>query len=201
MRQALLIDLDGVIRHWPASHDQVIEQATGIAAQTIRAAAFMPELLEPAITGRCCDEEWRERIAAHLRRTHPAEQVAEAVRLWSMPAGIVDGAVLAMVRACRTKARVILITNATSRLAQDLAHHNLADEFDAIINSAVVGAAKPAPAIFATALQAAGVAPAAALFVDDTAGHVAAASALGIPGHHFQETLGLRAALQARGLA
>ena len=200
MHQALLIDLDGVVRHWPASHDRAIEQASGIAAQTIRAAAFAPELLEPAITGRCRDEEWRERIAAHLQRTYPAERVAEAVRLWSTPAALVDGAVLALVRACRMRARVILITNATSRLAQDLAHHALTDEFDAIINSAVVGAAKPAPAIFATALQAAGVAPAAALFVDDTAGHVAAASALGISSHHFQDAPGLEAALQARGL-
>jgi putative hydrolase of the HAD superfamily len=200
MYQALLIDLDGVIRHWPASHDQAIEQATGIAAQTIRAAAFAPELLEPAITGRCGDQEWRERIAAHLQRTYPAERVAEAVRLWSTP-GSVDGAVLALVRACRKRARVILITNATSRLAQDLAHHDLAAEFDAIINSAVVGAAKPAPAIFAAALQAAGVAAAAALFVDDSAGHVAAASALGIPSHHFQDPLRLQAALQAHGLA
>jgi putative hydrolase of the HAD superfamily len=200
MHQALLIDLDGVIRRWPTSHDQAIEQATGIAAQTIRAAAFAPELLEPAITGRCRDEEWRERIAAHLQRSYPAERVAEAVRLWSMPAGMVDGAVLALVRACRTRARVILITNATSRLTQDLAYHELAAEFDAIINSAVVGAAKPAPAIFASALQAAGVAAGAALFVDDTVGHVAAASALGIPGHHFQDAARLQAALQARGL-
>jgi putative hydrolase of the HAD superfamily len=199
MHRALLIDLDGVLRSWPTSHDQALEQATGIAASTIRTVAFAPELLAPAITGRCRDAEWRERIAAHLQHTYPAEQVAEAVRRWSTP-GHVDGGVLALVRACRTRARIVLITNATSRLAQDLAHHDLTDEFDAIINSAEVGAAKPAPAIFAAALQAAGVAATHALFVDDTAGHVAAASALGIPSHHFQDTAGLQAALQAAGL-
>lgn len=199
MPQALLIDLDGVLRSWPASHDHAIEQATGIAASTIRAVAFAPELLEPAITGRCRDAEWREGIAAQLQRAYPAGRVAEAVRRWSMP-GSVDGTVLALVQACRPRSRVVLVTNATSRLAQDLACLELADAFDAIINSSEVGAAKPAPAIFAAALQAAGVAATDALFVDDSAGHVAAASALGIHGHHFQNAARLRVALQAGGL-
>lgn len=199
MQQALLIDLDGVLRVWPTSHDQAIEQTTGIAASTICAVAFAPALLEPAITGRWGDAMWREQIAAQLQRTYPAPQVAEAVRRWSLP-GSVDGAVLDVVRACRTRSRVILITNATSRLAQDLAVLDLADAFDAIINSSEVGAAKPTPAIFAAALQAAGVAAAAALFVDDTAGHVAAARALGIPSHQFQHAAGLQAAVQAAGL-
>jgi HAD superfamily hydrolase (TIGR01509 family) len=199
MHRALLIDLDGVLRSWPTSHDQAIEQTTGIAASTIRAVAFAPALLEPAITGRWPDAVWRAQIAAQLQRTYPAPQVAEAVRRWSLP-GTVDGAVLDVVRACRTRARIVLVTNATSRLAQDLAHHDLTTAFDAIINSADVGAAKPAPAIFAAALQAAGVAASQALFVDDTAGHMAAASALGIPSHHFQHAAGLQAAVQAAGL-
>jgi putative hydrolase of the HAD superfamily len=103
-----------------------------------------------------------------------------------------------LVRACRkgrygsseTAAR---ITNATSRLLTDLEKLNLRDEFDQIINSSVIDVAKPDAAIFHAALQALRVTPENALFVDDSAGHVRAAEALGIRGHIYQgaELLGV----------
>jgi epoxide hydrolase-like predicted phosphatase len=55
--------------------------------------------------------------------------------------------------------------------------------FDAVIDSSEVGVRKPNPAIFHLALErVGGVAPARAVFVDDFAGNVSAAAALGIRG-------------------
>jgi putative hydrolase of the HAD superfamily len=81
-----------------------------------------------------------------------------------------------------------LLTNATSRLPRDLAQLQLRDEFDVIINSAVVGAAKPSRAIFQAALAALQAQPATTLFVDDTPGHVQAAAELGMVGHIYRSS-------------
>ena len=62
--------------------------------------------------------------------------------------------------------KVVLITNATSRLSDDLRRLGLDGAFDHVVNSSAVGAAKPDPAIFRTALAVAGVEVADALFVD-----------------------------------
>jgi putative hydrolase of the HAD superfamily len=182
----LLLDLDGVLRIWPADADAQVEHSTGVPAQTIRAAAFAPELLHLAVTGRISDEEWRRRIAVRLARQLTARRAERAVRLWSASAGVIDPAVLAVVRACRLQIPVCLLTNATTRLRADLDRLGLSGEFDFVVNSAEVAAMKPHAAIFQAALRLAGVPPPGTLYVDDTREHVAAAQQLGIRGHLFR---------------
>jgi len=58
MIQALLIDLDGVVRLWDPQLDLAIEQECGLSPGALRQAAFAPDLLA-AITGHSRDEEWR----------------------------------------------------------------------------------------------------------------------------------------------
>ena len=61
---AVLCDLDGVLRrHVPMT---TYDAQFGVPAGTLAAAAFTPDLLLPAITGRCTDGEWRVRIAETL---------------------------------------------------------------------------------------------------------------------------------------
>lgn len=59
----------------------------------------------------------------------------------------------------------------------------LLDVADEIVLSCEVGYAKPDPRIYRTALGRLAAEPGAALFIDDTPGHVAAAEALGLTGH------------------
>ena len=99
---------------------------------------------------------------------------------WSAPAGAVDQQMVALLRRCRQRVPVGLITNATSRLPRDLARLGLLGEFDAIISSWVVGAAKPERQIFWAALEALQARPATTLYIDDSPGHVQAAAELGI---------------------
>jgi putative hydrolase of the HAD superfamily len=200
MIRAVLIDLDGVIRTWRAQEDPAAEAGFGLPPGALRRVAFAPELLLPAITGRVADATWREQIRAELARRFPGADAAAAVDWWSSPYGEVNAEVLELLRACRRRAAVALVTNATSRLPDDLRRLGIAGAFDHLVNSSAVGAAKPEPAIFAAALAAAGVAAAEALFVDDTLGHVEAARRLGLAAHHYTGAAGLRDELLALGL-
>lgn len=198
--RALLIDLDGVIRLWRVQEDPAAEAAFGLPSGTIRRIAFAPERLQPVVTGQIRDEVWRAQIRAQIAAEFPEADADGAVAWWSSPYGEVDAAVMELLAACRRHAAAVLITNATSRLPDDLHKLGIVDAFDHIINSSAVGAAKPDPAIFRAALAAANVTPAEALFVDDTPGHVEAARRLGIAGHHYAGPAALRDELQARGL-
>jgi putative hydrolase of the HAD superfamily len=202
-QRALLVDLDGVIRHWDRQGDPEIERETGLPPGAIRQAAFSDDLLLPAITGRVADEEWRRHIVAHLAEQYPDADAAEAITRWSAPPGEIDDAVLALLGHCRARATIVLVTNASSRLDRDLASLGIAGAFDRIVNSSVVGHPKPKPEIFAAALAAAGppsVPACAAFFVDDKAEFVTAAEALGIAGHRYRDLAALEETLTARGL-
>lgn len=198
--RALLVDLDGVIRHWRGQGNPEIERDTGLPPGAIRTAAFSTDLLLPAISGRVSDEEWRQTIVARLAAGFPGADAAGAIARWSEPPGEIDGAVLALLERCRAHATIVLVTNATSRLDRDLARLGIAGAFDAIVNSSVVGHVKPAPEIFAAALAAAGVPANVAFFVDDKAEFVEAAATLGISGHCFRDHASLRDALTAQRL-
>lgn len=200
MVRALFIDLDGVIRIWHQQEDPAAEASFGLPPGAIRRVAFAPERLTPVITGQVSDPVWRAQIRAELARQFPAADTAGAVTWWSNPYGEVATEVVELLRSCRRQATLLLVTNATSRLPDDLRQLGIAAEFDHVINSSVVGAVKPDPAIFAAALAAAGVAASEALFVDDTLGHVEAAGRLGLVAHHYTSPTSLRDELRTHGL-
>lgn len=198
--RAILTDLDGVVRTWSGQDDATIERETELPAGAIKRVAFDPELLVPAITGRVTDEEWRRQAVARLRERYPDAQAERAMAMWSEPTGAVNREVLELLRVCRERVPLVLITNATSRLDRDLAALGILDAFDHIVNSSVVGAAKPDRAIFDHALGCVGVQPSEALYIDDTERYHAPAAGLGIVTHHFRDVDGLRAALGHHGL-
>jgi putative hydrolase of the HAD superfamily len=190
---AVLCDLDGVLRQWPDTAD--LERAHGVPPGTLAATAFAPHRLLPAITGRCTDEQWRAAVAEDLRaHTTTAEELVAA---WSRGAGAVDEEVAALLAV--VPGPVVLVTNATTRLESDVDALGLARHVDGIVSSARLGVAKPDPGIYLAAAVAAGTPPRRCLFVDDSAANVAAAEAVGMTGHHFTGVAGLRAAFASRG--
>lgn len=182
--KALLIDLDGVLRKWRSS-DESIEGLYGLPIGSIREIAFSPELVEPAITGAISDEQWRARIAEKLGYKFGAARAVDAVAEWASYTGKVDEMTLSLLSACHSSLRLVLVTNATSRLPQDLLALGLSEHFYAVVSSSQVGAAKPGKEIFRVALERSGATPAQALFIDDTAANVGSASSLGILSHEF----------------
>ena len=195
----LLIDLDGVLRLWPAEYS-ALEQLHNLPADSIAGTAFEPVLLKQAITGQLTDEEWRSEVSQRLATRYPDSRAADAVAAWSEPQGQVHQDVLRLVIKAREHCKVGLITNATSRLSHDLEGLGLSQHLDFVVNSSEVGFAKPRPEIYKRALAVAGAKPLEVLFVDDTQSNVVAAEALGMLGHHFTSVVGLRVRMQTLGL-
>lgn len=199
--QAVLSDLDGVLRDWSGQDTAGVEARFGLPPGAITRAAFAPDLLVPAITGIVTDEAWRARIVDRLSARHPGADAQGAIAAWSEPAGAIDEAVLALLQTARQRVPVILVTNATSRLDRDLARLGVTEAFDHIVNSSAVGAAKPDRAIFDHALALVGADAGKTLYIDDTASYHGPAAELGLMCHHYRGVAGLRHTLVSHGLA
>jgi putative hydrolase of the HAD superfamily len=183
---ALLIDLDGVLRVWEPSVTAVVEQKYGLPAGAINRVAFSPERLAPAISGKVSDAEWRGYLADDMAVRYGPSTRAAIVE-WSSSCGAVNDHVRRLVAAERGRRLIVLVTNATSRLATDLEVLGLTDDFDAVCNSSVVGVAKPDPQILLMACELVGASPLTSLFVDDSHSNVEAAAALGMTSHHYRD--------------
>ncbi len=200
MTNVILTDLDGVIRIWSPEIHRKAERATGLPEGAIPRTAFSDDLLPLVITGQISDDEWRRKIADLLSQNFPDANAERAVKLWSASPGEVNSEVLEILQTCRKRARLVLISNATSRLPSDLQRLGIAGDFNYIINSSEVGYAKPDPYIYFATLNTVGAVPGQALFIDDNAGHVAAAMRLGIAGHTYAGAGALRQKLNHLGL-
>ncbi|MEV3855078.1 HAD-IA family hydrolase [Streptomyces sp. NPDC050095] len=191
---AVLCDIDGVIRHWPAA-DQ-LEQSHDLPLGALAAAAFAPARLQPAITGKVTDEEWRSAVAADLTDAHGSrERALAAVTAWSDLLPVVDQEVIALLRQVGNVASVALVSNATTRLEWDLERQGLTDLADIVVNTARIGVAKPDPKVYRIAAERLGVNADRCLFIDDTAANVAAAREVGMTALHYRELEDLQHAL------
>ncbi|GAB2904704.1 HAD family hydrolase [Streptomyces mayteni] len=186
---AVLCDLDGVLRHFDHGAQADIEARYGLP---LMRTAFDPALIGPATLGLVTEQEWVDSIAVALGGDERARQaVAEFV---AVPFTVDEG-----VRALLTKARervpLVLVTNATDTLEEHLERIGLTDFADAVVSSARVGVAKPDRRIYEIAAQLAGVAPERCLFVDDRLENVEGARALGMTGVHYRTVADLDAAM------
>ena len=182
---AVLIDLDGVIRHWPRPYDAPVRPGQRRVEDEVFTVAFAPELLQQAITGRITHHDWLAETVRQLSRDWPADHARDAVDDWADALPTINPTVRDLVAGWRRAVPVVLITNATDRLDRDLAIVGLDDAFDDVINSFAIGHAKPDPAIFAAAVGRAGVPADRTLFIDDSPGNVAAAMESGLIGYRF----------------
>lgn len=191
---AVLCDIFGVLRHWPA--DDEIEQAHGLPAGALAAAAFAPARVHPAITGEITDEQWRSAVAADLATTCGSKERARAaVAAWSELVPIVDLELVALLTQVRTVASVALVSNGTTRLEQDLARQGLDAVADTVVNTARIGVAKPDPRVYRIAAERLGATADRCLFVDGTAANVTAARDAGMTALHYRQLDELRMAL------
>ncbi|WP_161158259.1 HAD-IA family hydrolase [Vibrio eleionomae] len=131
LKDTILIDFDGVIRHW---RSEVIEQV---------------EAVEAAI----------------------------------------DDDFIKCIRSMAPEARLVLVTNATSKLTNDLAKYDLIGKFDFVINSADIGVAKPEPEFFAKSVRLVNRKVADCVFIDDSVENVQSAQEVGIQSLHFKSVI------------
>ena len=196
----VIVDLDGVIRHWHATHLPDAEARLGLPAGAISRVAFEEDRLARAMDGRLSFAGWCEEIGAAVAAEHPVDrdEVAQVFvdAGWDIDLTVVD--LVAEVR--RRGVPVALLSNATTQLMADLERSGIADAFDAVVGSADVGAAKPSRAAFEAAAIGLDVALERCFFTDDTVSHVEAARSYGIRAEVFTGVDDLRDALAELGV-
>ncbi|MEV7520662.1 HAD-IA family hydrolase [Streptomyces sp. NPDC091371] len=195
---AVLCDFDNVIRFYDTSGLAELERAAALPLGTTAAVAFSPELDGPLLLGRITVAQWVESVVAALADGSgvPGDTARELATAFADAPFAADEAVVSVLRAVRAAGLVlVLVTNATHRLEDDLAAMGLSDLADHVVSSARVGVAKPDRGIYEIAARRAGAAPERCLFVDDRRENVEAAVALGMTGVHYREPADLRGAL------
>lgn len=102
----------------------------------------------------------------------------------------------------RNRYPVYVVSNVNPlHLAHIRQRFSVLHEVDHVVASCEVEVRKPDPAIYQRALDHAQVTPPAAVFVDDTLGHVEAARQLGIHGIHYQDPERLLQEFQQLGVS
>ncbi|HEY8533883.1 MAG TPA: HAD family hydrolase [Micromonospora sp.] len=184
---SLLVDLDGVLRRWDPAVIADIERRYDVPAGAVEAAATEWSRLKPAITGQISHDEWLAQVIRALaEQIGDEERARAAVTEWRAYRGFVDADVLGFIREIRGAGfRVGLATNGTDALDADLAELNLVGEVDAVINSSVVGANKPAREFFAEACRVIGALPKHVLHIDDDDRAVRGARVAGLSAHRW----------------
>ncbi|MDQ0985322.1 HAD-IA family hydrolase [Streptomyces sp. V2I9] len=192
---AVLCDLDNVVRFYDTAPLAALERAAGLPVGTTEDIAYAPEVDLPLLLGRITPDAWVESITAALAGRVGEDRARELGRALADAPFRADGEVVALLRRARTHVPLVLVTNATLRLDDDLALLGLDDLADAVVSSAVEQVAKPDPAIYRIAADRAGVPLDRCLFVDDRQENVDAAVALGMTGVLHREPADLRRAL------
>ena len=194
---ALVVDLDGVIRHWSQAHFDETARSFGVEPRDLAAVAFERDLLASGMTGAITFEQWADEIGRILGETHGCDAAVVSAGFsaleWS-----VDDDVVALLREVRATGRtkLALFSNASTKLEADLASVELHLEFDVVFNSARLGLAKPDPEAFRTVALALDVPVERCLFVDDTLPNVEGAREAGMQAEPFTGVAALRSLLE-----
>lgn len=197
---ALLIDMDGVIRHFLGGAEQFDDESLGLPAGTVAAIALDADRIRRGNDGTITVQQWRDEVADLLVADHGCDRAA-ALAAWAIDGFRFDETVLELVRKVRAGGiPTACVSNANSQLDADLASHGVADAFNVVVNSSELGILKPAPAIYEAAASGVATAPGDCLFVDDRPENVAGALAVGMPAVRFTSADRLAATFHRVGL-
>jgi putative hydrolase of the HAD superfamily len=199
--QAIIFDFGGVMVDFSRpGRFRDVEARLGLAPGDLSDILWRSPDWRLAEVGTIGDEEYWRRIT--LRLGLPTPEALHGLQQELFSDVQADPRMVDLVRRLRGWYRLGLLSNA-SDAAPQLLHqrYGLDGLFDVEVISALVGLAKPDPAIYRLALQRLEAAAEATIFIDDYQPNVAAAAALGIHGIHFAGYEALAAALQQRGVA
>ncbi len=176
----VLLDLDGVVRHFDPAHVTAVEDRHGLSVGSLTETASEPTLLERVITGHIRRSEWVEEVGQLVG--HPL-----AAAEWMAERGTVDARLLAEVDGLRSRGIVVaVLTNGTDTIAEEMAMLGLDARFDAIFNSADIGFAKPDRRAFEHVCSELGVDPARVFFTDDSESKLQGALEIGMTARVFE---------------
>ena len=175
----LLLDLDGVIRHFDRSVADELELGHGLEPGSLRRAAFDHPRGRAAITGELTRAEWTDQVGRDVGSV-------EAARAWLGTWGFVDVEMLRALDQIRGGGTpVAVLTNGTDTIEAELASCGLDDAFDRVFCSWFLQCAKPDPEVFRTVCAELGVEPGDVTFFDDSAANVEGARTAGLAAEVF----------------
>jgi HAD superfamily hydrolase (TIGR01509 family) len=190
---AVLVDLDGVVRHFDVAHREELERAHGLAPGAILEAAFDVARVGDASDGSITKAAW-------LAAVGEAIGAPEAALAWGSSPAAVDTDVLAIVDELRADGLPVgILTNGTDEVAAELAALDLTDRFDHLFNSWEIGHTKPDRRVFAHCCAVLDLPPERVAFTDDSPAKLAGARELGMPVDPFVGADRLRAWLRSLG--
>lgn len=178
--KAIVFDCGGVLlRTGDLSPYRRWEERLSLMEGDLERHLWTGDLWRQAERGEITDGEFWRRAVEGLGLASDADASRMRAEIWET--WEIDSRVLALIDRARERYRVAMLTNATDAMEELLAErYGVADRFEAIVNSARVGTAKPDPAIYEELLQRLDLGAGEVVFIDDRAENVAAAASLGM---------------------
>jgi putative hydrolase of the HAD superfamily len=197
--RAVLFDFDGVLTTHPSGSFTTVRHlaaATGLPESQVWGA--LAPYNDDLLLGRTTHAAIWPDLCARLGRDVPFDALLAAFDATPM-----NAAMLALAARLRARCAVGIVTdNKRDRVERLVARHRLDALFAPIVVSADCGSSKAHAAIFELALRRLDVAPAQAVFIDNTPRNLVAPEALGLRTLHFDDTrndvAGLAATLRSR---
>lgn len=190
----VLLDLDGVIRHFDPTYRPSIERKHDLPVGILEATAFEDELITAVTTGRMSRAAWTAEIG---RRIGNPEAAAE----WLANRGTIDEELMTEVDRLRANGiTVAVLTNGTDTVQEELSDHGVLHRFDALFNTWDIGYIKPDPRAFSHVLDELKVAADTVFFTDDSAAKLAGAVELGMTARPYENVDTFRLHLTELGL-
>jgi len=184
MIKAIVFDWGGVLMRtedYASRHRW--DARLGLSPGSIEAAVHGSPAWRDAQLGKISLDAYWEAVRAELRLDQPS---LERLRVDFYSGDRLDAALVATIRQIQGQGlKVGLLSNNSLDLADTLESLGLADLFDAVVISALLGVMKPDPAAYQTILDRLGVLAGEAVMVDDFASNITGAQSVGMSGVLF----------------
>ena len=178
--ELLLLDLDGVVRHFDKSIADNLEIEHGLEIGSLRREAFEHPRGHAAITGGLTRAEWAAEVGE-------AVGSLEAAQTWLNTWGFADPAMVALIGDLRAAdLPVAILTNGTDTIHDELATCGLDGVFDHVYCTWHLGIAKPEPEVYRLVAADIGTDPERVLFFDDRLANVEGARAADMRAELFE---------------
>lgn len=185
--RAIFFDFGGVILKTFDGVDHAgIEQRFGLEPKSLRLMVYRDSRYADFEVGNCTYDDWVASIRSAMDAQIP-DRAADVLQAYFESDQPLNPDMVALVRRLHGNYTLGIISNNVPGMEDRMQERipDLIGLFDVRIGSGDVGLAKPDPAIFHHAMEAAGVQPAQSVFTDDYNKHADAARAVGMHAFHF----------------
>lgn len=190
---AILCDVGDVLILWDKEIPAAIERTYGLPEGSVLFETLKSHAGRLATIGRITHEEWLRQVTCSLQ--------GAAVYEWLSYHGDLNSELMGLLTSARQAGvRLYLLTNATSRLWEDLSYHGIRDFADRVYCSASIGLAKPDPKLYRQVVRAISVPPERVLYIEDTPSWADAGRKIGMVSHTYSGIPSLKSELKRLGL-